>query len=286
VGVPGDRELDLRRLQAQVAPAEAAPFGEADFAARPQLVKGYIGPGVLGVSRGVRYLVDPRVAPGSVWVTGADSAGRHVVGLVAGRDFQPDGVIDAADVRAGDPCPACGTGLELRRGIEIGHIFQLGRKYAEALHLEVLGSDGRNVVVTMGSYGIGVSRAVAAIAESTLDDLGLCWPPEVAPADVHVVAIGKNKAVLEFADRLATTLASAGVRVLYDDRADLSAGVKLKDAELIGVPAIVIVGQGLAEGTVEVRDRRTGATERVPAGEIADHLIDRSRKSTSSTTAR
>jgi prolyl-tRNA synthetase len=285
VGVPGDRELDLRRLQAQVAPAEAAPFGEADFAARPQLVKGYIGPGVLGVSRGVRYLVDPRVAPGSVWVTGADSAGRHVVGLVAGRDFQPDGVIDAADVRAGDPCPACGTGLELRRGIEIGHIFQLGRKYAEALHLEVLGSDGRNVVVTMGSYGIGVSRAVAAIAESTLDDLGLCWPPEVAPADVHVVAIGKNKAVLEFADRLATTLASAGVRVLYDDRADLSAGVKLKDAELIGVPAIVIVGQGLAEGTVEVRDRRTGATERVPAGEIADHLIDRSHKSTSSTTA-
>jgi len=286
VGVPGDRELDLRRLQAQVAPAEAAPFGEADFAARPQLVKGYIGPGVLGVSRGVRYLVDPRVAPGSVWVTGADTAGRHVVGLVAGRDFQPDGVIDAADVRAGDPCPACGTGLELRRGIEIGHIFQLGRKYAEALHLEVLGSDGRNVVVTMGSYGIGVSRAVAAIAESTLDDLGLCWPPEVAPADVHVVAIGKNKAVLEFADRLATTLASAGVRVLYDDRADLSAGVKLKDAELIGVPAIVIVGQGLAEGTVEVRDRRTGATERVPAGEIADHLIDRSHKSTSSTTAR
>jgi prolyl-tRNA synthetase len=286
VGVPGDRELDLRRLQAQVAPAEAAPFGEADFAARPQLVKGYIGPGVLGVSRGVRYLVDPRVAPGSVWVTGADTAGRHVVGLVAGRDFQPDGVIDAADVRAGDPCPACGTGLELRRGIEIGHIFQLGRKYAEALHLEVLGSDGRNVVVTMGSYGIGVSRAVAAIAESTLDDLGLCWPREVAPADVHVVAIGKNKAVLEFADRLATTWASAGVRVLYDDRADLSAGVKLKDAELIGVPAIVIVGQGLAEGTVEVRDRRTGATERVPAGEIADHLIDRSRKSTSSTTAR
>jgi prolyl-tRNA synthetase len=273
VGVPGDRELDLRRLQAQVAPAEAAPFGEEDFAVRPQLVKGYIGPGVLGASRGVRYLVDPRVVDGSVWVTGADTAGRHVVGLVAGRDFQPDGVIDAADVRAGDPCPECGAGLQLRRGIEIGHIFQLGRKYAEALGLEVLGPDGRNVVVTMGSYGIGVSRAVAAIAESTLDDLGLCWPREVAPADVHVVAIGKNEAVLEFADRLATTLASAGVRVLYDDRANLSAGVKLKDAELIGVPAIVIVGQGLAEGTVEVRDRRTGATERVSAGEIADRLI-------------
>jgi prolyl-tRNA synthetase len=284
--VPGDRELDLRRLQPQVAPAEVAPFGEEDFAARPQLVKGYIGPGMLGASRGVRYLVDPRVVDGSAWVTGADRAGRHVVGLVAGRDFQSDGVIDAADVRVGDPCPECGNGLGLRRGIEIGHIFQLGRKYAEALHLEVLGPDGRNVVVTMGSYGIGVSRAVAAIAESTLDDLGLCWPREVAPADVHVVALGKNEAVAEFADRLATTLASAGVRVLYDDRADHSAGVKLKDAELIGVPTIVIVGQGLAEGTVEVRDRRSGATERVSAGELADHLIDRSHESTGTTTAR
>jgi prolyl-tRNA synthetase len=286
VGVPGDRELDLRRLQPQVAPAEVAPFGEEDFAARPQLVKGYIGPGMLGASRGVRYLVDPRVVDGSAWVTGADRAGRHVVGLVAGRDFQSDGVIDAADVRVGDPCPECGNGLGLRRGIEIGHIFQLGRKYAEALHLEVLGPDGRNVVVTMGSYGIGVSRAVAAIAESTLDDLGLCWPREVAPADVQVVALGKNEAVAEFADRLATTLASAGVRVLYDDRADHSAGVKLKDAELIGVPTIVIVGQGLAEGTVEVRDRRSGATERVSAGELADHLIDRSHESTGTTTAR
>jgi prolyl-tRNA synthetase len=285
VGVPGDRELDLRRLRAQVAPAEAAPFGEQDFAARPPLVKGYIGPGVLGASRGIRYLIDPRVVDGSVWVTGADAAGRHVVGLVAGRDFQPDGVIDVADVRAGDPCPECGTGIELRRGIELGHIFQLGRKYAEALHLEVPGPNGRNVVVTMGSYGIGVSRAVAAIAESTLDDLGLCWPREVAPADVHLVAIGKNEAIPEFADRLATTLASAGVRVLYDDRADLSAGVKLNDGELIGVPTIVIVGRGLAEGTVEVRDRRSGATERVSARDIADHLIDRSHKSTRTTTA-
>ena len=274
VGIPGDRELDLRRLQAQLAPAEGAAFGEKDFAARPHLVKGYIGPGALGSSRGVRYLVDPRVVDGSVWVTGADAAGRHVVGLVAGRDFQPDGVIDAADVRAGDPCPECGTGLELRRGIEIGHIFQLGRKYAEALHLEILGPDGRNLVPTMGSYGIGVSRAVAAIAESTLDDRGLCWPREVAPADVHIVAIGKDDTVVELADRLATTLADARARVLYDDRTGPSAGVKLKDAELIGVPTIVIVGQGLAKGTVEVRDRRSGTTRHVPTDEITDHLVD------------
>jgi prolyl-tRNA synthetase len=205
----------------------------------------------------------------------ADAAGRHVIDLVVGRDFEPDGVVDAADVRAGDPCPECGTGLELRRGIEIGHIFQLGRKYAEALGLEVAGPDGRNVVVTMGSYGIGVSRAVAAIAEATIDDLGLCWPREVAPADVHVAAVGKSEAIRQFADGLVDALAAAGVRVLYDDRAEVSAGVKLKDAELIGVPTIVIVGKGLAEGTIEVRDRRTGGTEIVPAAEAARYLTDR-----------
>jgi prolyl-tRNA synthetase len=200
--------------------------------------------------------------------------------LVVGRDFEPDGVIDAAEVRTGDPCPECDTGLELRRGIEIGHIFQLGRKYAEALGLEVLGPDGRNVVVTMGSYGIGVSRGVAAIAESTIDDLGLCWPREVAPADVHLVAVGTSQAIPQFADRLVSALASADVQVLYDDRTEVSAGVKLKDAELIGIPTIVIVGKGLADGTVEVRDRRSGATEPVPAGEIARYLIDRCHRST------
>jgi prolyl-tRNA synthetase len=262
-----------------VAPTEVAPFGEADFAARPELVKGYIGPGALGASQGIRYLVDRRVVDGSAWVTGADTPAQHVLGLVAGRDFKPDGVADVADVRPGDPCPECGTALRLRRGIEIGHIFQLGRKYAEALHLTVLGPNGRDVVLTMGSYGIGVSRAVAAIAESTLDDAGLCWPREVAPADVHIVTIGKSESVPEFADRLGTTLASAGVRVLYDDRANVSAGVKLKDAELIGVPTIVIVGKGLAHGIVEVRDRRSGATDQVSAGVIADHLIDRNHQS-------
>jgi len=274
VGVPGDREVDLRRLEAQVSPAEVAPFGEPDFAAHPQLVKGYIGPGTLGASRGVRYLVDPRVVSGSAWVTGADAPGRHVVNLVVGRDFKPDGLIDAAEVRAGDPCPECGAALELRRGIEIGHIFQLGRKYAQALGLEVLGPDGRNAVVTMGSYGIGVSRAVAAIAESTLDDLGLCWPREVAPADVHVLAVAKGEGIPQFADRLVTSLGSAGVRVLYDDRAEVSAGVKLKDAELVGIPTIVIVGKGLANGTVEIRDRRSGVTEPVPAGEAVHNLVD------------
>lgn len=274
VGLPGDRELDIARLEAQVAPARVDPFEEADFAARPDLIAGYIGPGALGTRRGVRYLVDPRVVEGSAWVTGADAPGRHVVDLVVGRDFAPDGVVDAADVRAGDPCPTCGGGLELQRGIEIGHIFQLGRKYAAALGLTVLGPDGRDVTVTMGSYGIGVSRAVAAIAECTHDDLGLCWPREVAPAAVHVVTIGKGEAIPRYADELVHELTAAGVPVLYDDRAGVSAGVKLSDAELIGVPTIVIVGRGLADGVVEVRDRRSGTTDLVPADDAARHLRD------------
>ncbi|MEY2471793.1 MAG: prolyl-tRNA synthetase [Actinomycetota bacterium] len=272
VGLPGDRELDVRRLEAVVAPATVAPFDEADFAAHAQLVKGYIGPAALGADRGVRYLIDPRVVDGTAWVTGANEPGRHVVDLVAGRDFRADGVVDAAEVRAGDPCPQCGEGLALERGIEIGHIFQLGRKYADALGLSVLGPHGKDVVVTMGSYGIGVSRAVAAIAEATHDELGLCWPREVAPADVHVVVVGKNVDAATYADGLVAELANRGVRVLYDDRADGSAGVKLKDAELLGVPTIVVIGRGLAEGTVEVRDRRANTVEHVNNDSVVDLL--------------
>ena len=269
IGVPGDRDVDIKRLEAVVLPAEVEPFSEADFAAYPDLAKGYIGPGVLGESSitKIRYLVDPRVVTGTRWITGADRTGRHVVGLVAGRDFTPDGVIDVADVRAGDVCPNCGGALELARGVEIGHIFQLGRRYAEALGLTVQGPDGTPVTVTMGSYGIGVSRAVAAIAEMTYDELGLCWPPAVAPADVHVVIAGKPGAEqFPVAETLAADLEAAGVRVLLDDRDSVSPGVKFKDAELLGVPTIIVVGRGVGgvgERTIEVRDRRTGSRQEV-----------------------
>jgi prolyl-tRNA synthetase len=273
VGLPGDRDLDLRRLEAVVAPATVAPFGDEDFAAYPLLVKGYIGPAALGAERRVRYLVDPRVIDGTAWVTGANEPGRHVLDLVAGRDFRADGVMDAAEVRAGDPCPQCGEGLTLERGIEIGHIFQLGRKYADALGLTVLGPDGRDVTVTMGSYGIGVSRAVAAIAEATLDDIGLCWPREIAPAEVHIVVAGKNEDAFAYAEQLLASLDGAGVRVLYDDRTDVSAGVKLKDAELLGMPTIVVVGKRLAEGTVEVRDRRSGTVDHVDIDAVLAALV-------------
>jgi prolyl-tRNA synthetase len=266
IGVPGGRDVDEKRLQAQLDPSVLEPFTEEDFARNPHLTKGYIGPGGLGEKQpsGIRFLVDPRVVDGTSWVTGADEPGRHVIGLVAGRDFTPDGVIEAAEIREGDPCPVDGSPLVTARGIEMGHIFQLGRKYAQALGLKVLDQNGKQVVVTMGSYGIGVSRAVAAIAEQTLDDLGLCWPRSVAPADVHLVATGKDDEVFVVSETLVTELEAAGLTVMYDDRRGVSPGVKFKDAELLGMPTIVVVGRGLAEGVVEVRDRATGERAEVP----------------------
>ncbi len=263
IGLPGDREVDMRRLEALLLPGEPVVFEEADFAAHPQLVKGYIGPQALGESAGIRYLLDPRVVTGTRWITGANEPGRHVFDLVAGRDFTADGTIDVAEVREGDPCPLCaaqGTHGQLTqaRGIEIGHIFQLGRKYAEALDLTVLDEHGRQVVVTMGSYGIGVSRAVAAIAEQHHDEKGLIWPREVSPADVHIVATGKDDTVFASAERLAEDLVEAGLRVMLDDRRGVSPGVKFNDSELIGVPLVVVVGKKLVEGAIEVKDRASG----------------------------
>ncbi|MFM8857768.1 MAG: proline--tRNA ligase [Actinomycetota bacterium] len=285
IGVPGDREVDMKRLEAQVSPAEPEPFTEADFAAHPRLVKGYIGPQLLGTASAsaIRYLVDPRVVAGTRWVTGANEPGRHVVDLTCGRDFTADGTIEAADVHAGDSCPDCASrgaagSLEMERGIEIGHIFQLGRKYAEALDLTVLDQNGKQVVVTMGSYGIGVSRAVAAIAESTYDDLGLCWPTEVAPAHVHIVVASKGgDDIAERAEQIATELESRGLDVLIDDRTGVSPGVKFKDAELIGIPLVVIVGKGLADGVVEVRDRRTKHRTDRPNESVCDFIVEMSR---------
>ncbi|MEO8266673.1 MAG: proline--tRNA ligase [Ilumatobacteraceae bacterium] len=275
VGVPGDRDVDMKRLEAQVGPAEIEPFTEVDFAANTHLVKGYIGPGALGADKpaGVRYLIDPRIVDGTQWVTGADQSGRHVLYLTAGRDFTADGTVEAAEVVDGDPCPVCGSALEIARGIEIGHIFQLGRKYAAALGLNVLDQNGKQQVVTMGSYGIGVSRAVAAIAEMNCDDKGLIWPHEVAPADVHIVATGKaGDAQLPAAEQLAADCEAAGLRVLLDDRVGVSPGIKFNDAELIGVPTIVVVGRGLVDGVVEVKDRRSGDRRDVALAEAVDAL--------------
>ncbi len=277
IGLPGDREVDQKRLEGQLEPTEVEPMDEAELRRHPTLVKGYIGPAALGEKSpsGIRYLVDPRVVEGTRWVTGANIDGSHVIDLVAGRDFTPDGTIEAAEVRDGDPCPNCDTGtLHTARGIEMGHIFQLGRLYAEALGLQVLDQNGKLVTVTMGSYGIGPSRAVAAIAEGTLDEIGLCWPRNVAPADVHLVAAGKDEAVFAAAERIVHELDQAGITVLYDDRAGkISPGVKFKDAEMIGVPTIVVVGRGVVDGVVEVKDRRTGERQDVATDHVVDHLV-------------
>jgi prolyl-tRNA synthetase len=275
IGVPGDRAIDEKRLGAQVDPAEVVAFEDADFEKNPALAKGYIGPGVLGSenSSGIRYLLDPRIAEGSAWVTGADKTGFHVINLVHGRDFTADGTIQAAEVRDGDPAPDGSGPLSSARGIEMGHIFQLGKKYAESLDLKVLDQNGKLVTVTMGSYGVGVTRAVAAIAEGNHDELGLVWPREISPADVHLVATGKDSEVFEKAASIAAELESRGLSVLYDDREKVSPGVKFKDAELIGVPTIAVVGKGLAEGTIEVKDRRTGNRTDIPVADIVDHLV-------------
>ncbi|GAA3035634.1 proline--tRNA ligase [Streptosporangium longisporum] len=271
VGVPGDREIDFKRLEASLAPGEPAIFEAEDFARHPGLVRGYIGPQVLK-DLGIRYLVDPRVVDGTAWVTGANEPGRHAADVVAGRDFTADGTIEAAEVREGDACPVCGSGLSIDRGIEIGHIFQLGRKYADAARLDALGPDGKPIRITTGSYGIGVSRAVAVLVEQRHDELGLLWPREIAPADVHVVGTGKDGQV-EAAVKIAEELQGRGLRVLVDDRAGVSPGVKFKDAELLGMPTILIVGRGLTQGVVELRDRATGVKEEIPLTEAVDRVV-------------
>ncbi|PFG67711.1 prolyl-tRNA synthetase [Propionibacteriaceae bacterium ES.041] len=278
IGLPGDREVDGKRLEAAVEPAVVEPFAEEDFARYPELVKGYIGPQALGIGDdpeqpGVRYLTDPRVVSGTRWVTGANQPGKHVFDLVCGRDFTPDGVIDVAEIRAGDPAPDGSGPLELARGIEMGHIFQLGRKYADALGLKVLDANGKQATVTMGSYGIGVSRAVAAVAEGTCDDKGLSWPRALAPYDVQVLATGKGEELLAKATEIAESLAQQGIRVLLDDR-KASPGVKFADAEIMGMPTSLVVGRGLADGVVELRDRRTGDKQEIPVDEAVTRVAE------------
>lgn len=279
IGVPGDREVDMKRLEAAVAPAEPSATTEEDFKAHPELVRGYIGPAVLGPNGAprdadggaVRYLLDPRVVDGTAWITGANKLDTHVFGLVKGRDFAADGVIEAAEVRDGDPAPDGSGPLELARGIEVGHVFQLGRKYAEALDLAVLDENGKTRTVTMGSYGVGVTRALAAIAEANHDGAGLVWPVQVAPFHVQVMAMGKEEEIFTAAAELAAALEAEGLEVLYDDRPRVSAGVKFADAELLGVPYLVVVGRSLAGGRIEVRERRSGERSELPvAGAVAE----------------
>jgi prolyl-tRNA synthetase len=270
--VPGNREVDLKRLQANLPGVnDLRVFEEADFAKYPTLVKGYIGPQDAKKS-GITIYADPRIAPGTSWVTGANAKDKHARNVVNGRDFEVDHYIEAAQIKQGDSCPKCATPVIIDRAIEIGHIFQLGRKYADALNLTVLDQNGKSQVVTMGSYGIGVSRAVAAIAEQSYDEIGLSWPVEVAPAKVHVVATGKEDSVFDVAEKISAELEARGISVMIDDRRGTSPGVKFKDAELIGIPMIVVVGKALEQGNVEVRVRKSGEKVEVAVASAVDEI--------------
>ena len=282
IGLPGDREVDMKRVQAALEPAEVEIATAEDLEVYPELVPGYIGPQAIGPQSqrsadadppAPRYLLDPHVARGSRWITGANSRDVHVVGLVYGRDFEADGRIEAAEVRAGDEAPDGSGPLEIARGIEIGHIFQLGRKYADALGLSVLDVNGKSRVVTMGSYGIGITRVLAALAEENHDEKGLAWPVQVAPAQVHIVATGKDDTVFSAAQELAEALDADGIEVLLDDRRKVSAGVKFADFELLGVPFGVIVGKGLAEGNIEIRERK-GETTVLPLEAARERIVE------------
>jgi prolyl-tRNA synthetase len=271
--VPGDREVDLKRLGANISSVkDLRLFEDADFAKYPKLVKGYVGPQD-AKEFGLKLYADPRVVEGSHWVTGANKKDKHAKNVTCGRDFIVEEYVEAAEVKAGDSCPKCAKAVVIDRAIEIGHIFQLGRKYAQSLGLTVLDKEGKPVVVTMGSYGIGVSRAVAAIAEQTYDELGLCWPSEIAPADVHIVATGREDHPFDVAEQIAKDLEAKGLEVLLDDRREASAGVKFKDAELIGIPKIIIVGKSLADGKVEIRDRKSSSKQEVVLADVVKTIV-------------
>ena len=280
VGLPGDRDMEPKRAEIVFAGFDVEPANDEDFAKHPELLKGFIGPvkngkaflGEKGESK-IRYLLDPRVVDGTTWVTGANEKDKHVFNLVAGRDFTADGIADLADIQAGDPAPDGSGPLELARGIEIGHVFQLGKKYAEALDLKVLDENGKLVTVTMGSYGIGVTRIVAVLAEANNDEKGLIWPAAVSPVDIHVVAAGKDDVIYETAEKLALELQAKGKSVLLDDRLKVSPGVKFSDAELLGIPQIVIVGRGLENGEVDLWDRRSGERRSVKVELAVTELV-------------
>ncbi|OFK66280.1 MULTISPECIES: proline--tRNA ligase [Corynebacterium] len=270
--IPGDRALDEKRLEASLEPAEFELASDEDFKKTDFLVKGYVGPRALN-AHDVKVYADPRVVSGTSWITGADAPQRHVIGLVAGRDFTVDEFIEAAEVKEGDPAPNGQGTLTLERGIELGHIFQLGRKYTEAFDVQILDENGKRAVPTMGSYGIGVTRMLAVLAEQRHDEKGLNWPVAVAPYQVHVAVANKDAAALEAGQKLVEDLDRAGVEVLFDDRPKVSPGVKFKDAELLGMPFIAILGRAFADGIIELRIRG-GETREVPANQIVETLTE------------
>jgi prolyl-tRNA synthetase len=265
----GDHPLADQKLIDATGTADIRP-------AQPDEIRAALGasPGSLGAVgvTSLPVIADLALKGRRDMATGANADDVHLTGVDVARDIMAPSWADLREVAAGEPCPRCGAPLELVQAIEVGHIFKLGRKFTTALGVSVLGPDGSSIVPIMGSYGIGVERAIAAIAEAHHDEAGLKWPVSVAPAEITVIMLSaRDEAVKAAAESIYTTLQSAAVDVLLDDR-DERPGVKFKDAELIGIPVRISVGsRDLAEGMVEVVSRATGERERVPVDQAAKH---------------
>ncbi|MGB0943449.1 MAG: proline--tRNA ligase [Marinomonas sp.] len=267
-------EIKVEKIEGALVPFEFA--SEADILAQIGCQPGSIGPIGL-VEKGIRVIADRSAAVLSDFCAGANKDDYHVTGVNWERDF---GEVETADIRnvvAGDPSPDGKGAIEIKRGIEVGHIFQLGQKYAEALNANVLDENGKAQTMWMGCYGIGVSRVVAAAIEQNFDDKGILWPDAIAPFQVSIVAMKyeKSEAVREQADRIYAELQAAGIDVMLDDR-KASPGVKFADAELLGIPhRVVISDKGLDKGTIEYKHRRTGDNDDLALDTLVETIISR-----------
>jgi prolyl-tRNA synthetase len=270
--LPGDHELMEQKLIDGLGTFDLRPAHEDEIVAALRAHPGSLG--AVGV-RDLRVIADPALRGRSNMVTGANRDDRHLRGVDVDRDVPVDQWLGVRLTRLGDPCIECGSPVQVRRAIEVGHIFKLGTKYAEALGARVVDEQGEESALWMGSYGIGVGRNVAAIVESSYDDKGIIWPMSVAPYEAVVTVVKMDDApTVAAADEIYQALGAAGIDVIIDDR-DERPGVKFADAELIGIPYRVTVGpKGLASGTVEITRRSGGITESVPVGEAAAKVAE------------
>ena len=268
--VRGDHTVNDVKLARLVGAAELELAPEAMVVAVTGAPVGFAGP--VGLT-GVPIYADHAVTVLQNAVTGANKADFHITGVAAGRDFTWTVAADIRVAEDGDSCPMCTSGtMRTTRGIEIGHIFKLGDKYSKAMQLDVTGDDGKLQAIQMGCYGIGMSRSLAAIVEASHDKDGIIWPISVAPFEVSiVVAARQDDAQYAAADSIYKGMKAAGLDVYFDDR-DERAGVKFKDADLMGCPIRVVVGKGLATGVVEVKQRGTDVVETVALADIIQHV--------------
>ena len=269
--VPGDREVSEKKLARLHFPAVVRRFEDEDFATRGY-AKGYVGP--QGFATDVVVFADPSVRAGANWVTGANRSDAHVTGATLDRDFRVDRWEDLVEIRTGDRCPLDGGDLEVGRGIVAGHIYQLGTKYSGPLDATFQDEDGTLKPMVMGSYGIGISRIMAAMVEQSHDEGGIVWPKALAPFEVVVVlANADDGAIRAEAERIYAALGERGLETVLDDRPE-RAGVKFADADLIGYPIQVVVGKrGFERGEAEFKVRATGERSAAPLGDAVDTVV-------------